>query len=1251
MLKSHHVLLFILTALVCGSLNAEIIEIGFFNTPGDANDIIIVGEFAFVADNQSGLRIIDISNPEEPEEIGFLDTPGSALSVAVRGDIALIGDGPRGLKVIDINNPEQPEEIGSFVDECIVNGVAISGDIVYLSDAISGFRVIDLRDPENPVQIAELETPDVAQDVFVSGDFAYVADTQSGMYIIDISDPENPEEVGVYDSPGEAMSIVVVGNYAYIADEIAGLQIVSIRNPARPFRHGRFDTPGFAYGVKISGNYAFIADGSEGLQIVNISDPRDPDRIVRFNTPGTCYEVAVSDGLIYLADGESGMRIISLTPSIEISDEELNFEAVILNNSISRTLTITNEGHTDLIIRDIVVEGDDFSTDFEDEIVIAANSNHGIRVTFTPEIIRMREGSLTIISNAPNQEEILIPLFGAGLGEIQQIAYAHPGGVTYDVEVKGNLAFVIAGVNGLHVFDMSDPERPVEIGSVGTPDCAMSICIREDFAYVAVDQAGTSIIDISNPENPRAVGRRNSGGRIWDVALTDNQDIIVEYGDILRIIDVSDPEHPQLAGSLDPGHGNGITVQENIAYLASTGNLRIVDISNPQEPIEIGSCNLSYPKKVTVNGDFAYVANRDRGNLQIVDIGDPENPERVDIGDYDPPGLAYGIEYKDGFVFLANRDAGICVIDVTNPENPIEVGSFDTRGSAWGITVSGDLAFVADIQGLCILDVSAFLDAVPVISLDPERFNFGRIPIGEITERTLTINNLGRAILSIANIDVEGDCFNTDFEDELLIDPGESSDIQVVFTPEEARDFVGTLTIISNDPENEELTVELTGASIDELRVPFEPGWNMVSINIIPPEEYYRRGENRGPDVVLMLDQLRIDDDLHRVLLMKNESGRFYAPGFGFNNIPYWNLTEGYQVKMEEGAEAIYSGVRIPADTDIQLEEGWNIIAYYPPFELDSGAPDFYVLSPIIENVIIAKDNYGRFMSPDWEFSNMPPWRETQGYQVRVDAEVVLNYPPIQEQIRGVGCPQENRGLSCPQEFSGVRCPHLTHNTPPYPPLETRGGDQSQSLLRRGGNTGENMSVLVTLVSGIETKAGDQIGAFSSDGLLVGVGTIDSDGRCGLAVWGDETQTEEMEGLQKGEAFNLKLLKVEKEIGTDLVIESILTGQNLTYSADSFIVVIVSTDVTVPKEFFLSSVYPNPFNSTTRITFGLPVASQVSIKLFDQTGCEIKTLVKGNARAGVHTSILNATDLPSGLYLIHLKTAEYVFTRKVILIR
>jgi len=400
-------------------------------------------------------------------------------------------------------------------------------------------------------------------------------------------------------------------------------------------------------------------------------------------------------------------------------------------------------------------------------------------------------------------------------------------------------------------------------------------------------------------------------------------------------------------------------------------------------------------------------------------------------------------------------------------------------------------------------------------------------------------------------------------------------------------------------------------SGMHEPTVSFMEGWNLISINVSPLQEFYSEDEDRGPNIIRMMAQLRIDEENHHIHLMKNEVGQFYAPEHDFINIPYWNLTEGYQVKVDENVEAVWSGEPIPPDTDIPLEDGWNIIAYFPTYELDASAPDFYVLSPIIDQLLIAKNREGHFMSPEWNFSNMPPWRETQGYQVKVDEDVVLNYPE-EEEI-------DNCQLSI----------------------------VNYQLV----STFENMSVLVTSVKGVRIIEGDQIVAFSSDGRMTGAGMIDTDGRCGLVVWGDDPSTDVIDGLQKGELFELRLWDASREIEVGLFAGTVHRGNGLVYDPDGFIALDVVAETTIPENFYVSQNYPNPFNSVTRISYGLPEAARVSIRIYNLAGRLVATVVDGEYPAGDYNVVWNAEFNTSGIYIVRMETEILTYSVKVVLIR
>jgi len=469
--------------------------------------------------------------------------------------------------------------------------------------------------------------------------------------------------------------------------------------------------------------------------------------------------------------------------------------------------------------------------------------------------------------------------------------------------------------------------------------------------------------------------------------------------------------------------------------------------------------------------------------------------------------------------------------------------------------------------------------------------------------------------------------------DEGVVEGGEQMDIifSVDFSDQPNGLYEAQLIFETNDPDDEVVVVPLeldVGARQRQLTVPFDEGWNMISINVTPQDENLWEREE-GPDVIQMLDQLRVDEDNHHIELFKDGLGHFYAPAWGFNNIPYWNLTEGYQAKADEDVEAMWEGLPIPADADVPLNPNWNIIAYFPTYELDAGVPDFYVLSPIIDFVILAKNVHGQFLSPGFNFSNMPDWRETQGYYVKIEAEepIILNYPP--EQDEGVA-------LAVAETFGDIE----SYWAPPV-------------------STGENMSVLVTSItflSGFKPDGnaninkGDQIAAFSSSGLLVGTGKV-TDGRCGLAVWGDDRSTEVKDGLLPDEAFRLLLWNDVREVEVKLEIGSIFEGSGLIYETDSFVALDVAVKKATPEEFYLSSAYPNPFNAVTRLRYDVPEASRVSIRVYDVSGRMVATLIDGEQTAGYYVATWDSRDIATGIYLIRMESDGFNAARKVALVK
>jgi hypothetical protein len=88
-----------------------------------------------------------------------------------------------------------------------------------------------------------------------------------------------------------------------------------------------------------------------------------------------------------------------------------------------------------------------------------------------------------------------------------------------------------------------------------------------------------------------------------------------------------------------------------------------------------------------------------------------------------------------------------------------------------------------------------------------------------------------------------------------------------------------------------------------------------------------------------------------------------------------------------------------------------------------------------------------------------------------------------------------------------------------------------------------------------------------------------------------------------------------------------------------------------PPRAFSLTVYPNPFNSATRISYSLERDGLVLLEVYDLTGRLTDRRFFNRQSAGDHTIVWNAADLPSGLYFARVQAAEYSAVAKLFLMR
>jgi hypothetical protein len=289
--------------------------------PGYSRDLDVKDDYAYVANDQGGMQVVDISDPSWPHAVGEYFSQVNVQGIAVRDTFAYLAlaAGPPnngGLVIVNIKDPADPVFVSQdnwfYAYNVSAAPMPDSADTQYVY--IAGrywFIVEDVTWAQYPSYARRFATPGNVRDLAIVDSLAYLAAEQVGLLIYNLNHPDSTVLIGEIDTPSNARSVIVADGYAYIADGNDGLIIIDARNPEDPEPIGQYDTPGYAQGICFHDGLAYVADGSEGLQIIDVSDPANP-RLYGSLKTNYAYNVVYRDG-IFLVDRDQGLLIVSET--------------------------------------------------------------------------------------------------------------------------------------------------------------------------------------------------------------------------------------------------------------------------------------------------------------------------------------------------------------------------------------------------------------------------------------------------------------------------------------------------------------------------------------------------------------------------------------------------------------------------------------------------------------------------------------------------------------------------------------------------------------------------------------------------------------------------------------------------------------------------------------------------------------------------------------------------------------------------
>jgi hypothetical protein len=208
---------------------------------------------------------------------------GLIADMQVEGHLAYLADQDFGLRVLNIDDPTQCRLLGNLKLDGETNHVIQTHNTVWLANSLGAIYAVDVSNPTSPTLCGTITLPSSANALTLAGSTLFAA-VDSGLVVIDIERPKSPQIISTYRTPEKCRDAIVVGHYVYLATTV--IQRLDISDRKRPVKIGNELNAGIDVCHLLQGKACLIAcsdfaqsftepDDVEAIKWarINISDP------------------------------------------------------------------------------------------------------------------------------------------------------------------------------------------------------------------------------------------------------------------------------------------------------------------------------------------------------------------------------------------------------------------------------------------------------------------------------------------------------------------------------------------------------------------------------------------------------------------------------------------------------------------------------------------------------------------------------------------------------------------------------------------------------------------------------------------------------------------------------------------------------------------------------------------------------------------------------------------------------------------
>ena len=574
---------------------------------------------------------------------GVMDIYRATKTVVVISNTAYVSN-DYGLVIFDVSDPTNPVELGNIGVPSWSNRFVIQGQYAYVSCRKSGFAIVDIHDLNTLSVVNYTEVEDEVWDITVDGNIVYLA-VPEGLVIYNVSDPSSPQFIQkfVFNYSRNHFPYTVTLPPASIDDILyyndgETLFTLDISNPTSPvvLQEDDFTGGGVTWDTPLFSNGYMYIPHNMALHIYDISNPASPQLVYASLScfPRTIYSAAINDDILILTHWQQGWGTVDISdptnPQLIHYYEQTygtGFGAATLKGN---TLYLSNDqkgNNAGWRVRLIDI------TDPANAVLLGEMEPAEEGFTSAHDIIERNRGTYAIVA-----QENYSNIYGT---------YSYTG--------------------FMRILYITDPDNQDVVSTLEIPKSCIAVAAEGNYAVV----------------------------RGYAIAT-------YGYKSYLYLIDISNLLGPYIADELFISAGWSYSYPHSLCmcgrtlYVVANGKLSVYEITQNVTLNEIGSIVINtIPNSVYVREEnssiYAYVTVLD-GGFQIYDVNNPGNIYLKSFyyngGDY------LDVAIQDNYAYAILSDGKVQIIDITD-NNCVPVNNFyASEETAWGISVENNLAFI-----------------------------------------------------------------------------------------------------------------------------------------------------------------------------------------------------------------------------------------------------------------------------------------------------------------------------------------------------------------------------------------------------------------------------------------------------------------------------------------------------------------------------------------------------------------------------